>query len=85
LTLPPLGPGHHHVDVAAAAPGADEPLALWTLFCSYKAATGSARVYLPREAWTAVKGTFGSIVRSVLVTKSPPWLTSAMWSAPWVR
>jgi len=25
--LPPLGPGHHHVDVAAAAPGADEPLA----------------------------------------------------------
>lgn len=23
--LPPLGPGHHHVDAAAAAPGADEP------------------------------------------------------------
>jgi hypothetical protein len=27
LGLPPLGPGHHRVDVAAAAPGADEPLA----------------------------------------------------------
>jgi hypothetical protein len=27
LTLPSLGPGHHHVDIAAAAPGADEPLA----------------------------------------------------------
>ena len=25
-TLPRLGPGHHHVDVAAAASGADEPL-----------------------------------------------------------
>jgi hypothetical protein len=25
--LPPLGPGHHHVDVAAAAGRADEPLA----------------------------------------------------------
>ena len=25
--LPPLGPGDHHVDVAAAAPGAEEPLA----------------------------------------------------------
>jgi hypothetical protein len=24
--LPPLGPGHHHADVAAAAPGADELL-----------------------------------------------------------
>jgi hypothetical protein len=24
LTLPPLGPGHHHIDVAAAALGADE-------------------------------------------------------------
>jgi hypothetical protein len=27
LALPPLGRGHDHVDVAAAAPGADEPLA----------------------------------------------------------
>ena len=27
LALPPLGPGHHHVDVAAAARRADEPLA----------------------------------------------------------
>jgi hypothetical protein len=27
LALPPRGPGHHHVDVAAAAPGAYEPLA----------------------------------------------------------
>jgi hypothetical protein len=27
LTLSPLGPGHHHVDAAAAAPGAEEPLA----------------------------------------------------------
>jgi len=25
--LPPLGPGHHHIDVATAAPGADKPLA----------------------------------------------------------
>jgi hypothetical protein len=25
--LPPLGPGHHHVDVTAAALGADESLA----------------------------------------------------------
>jgi len=26
LVLPPLGPRHHHVNVAATAPGADEPL-----------------------------------------------------------
>jgi hypothetical protein len=26
-TLSPLGPGHHHIDVAAAARGADEPIA----------------------------------------------------------
>jgi len=25
--LPPLGPGHHPVDVAAAAPGTDQPIA----------------------------------------------------------
>ena len=30
ITLPPLGPGRHHVDVAAAALGAEKPLApLW--------------------------------------------------------
>jgi hypothetical protein len=27
VALPPLGPGHHHIDLPAAAAGADEPLA----------------------------------------------------------
>ena len=27
LHLSPLGPGHHHLDVAAAAPGAEEAIA----------------------------------------------------------
>jgi hypothetical protein len=27
LTPSPLGPGHHHVDIAAATSGADKPLA----------------------------------------------------------
>jgi hypothetical protein len=27
MSTPPLAPGHHHIDVAAAAPGADKPIA----------------------------------------------------------
>ena len=27
MHLSPLGPGHHHVDVAATTPGADQPIA----------------------------------------------------------